>query len=123
MKKVLIAFLLLGYSSMAHADEWVNVLHKETGDCDCLDLGNWWVTQDNNGVPVVVGRMRARTSAGAMYFRLDHITIKDCKAGAGVLVASDFNGNAIGQGDFVFNGGNGFSIEAEALCALAIRQP
>ena len=121
MKKILIAFLLLGYSSMAHADTWTLVSTNAMGS---VEMGKWWLSYDpSNGAPFVAARNRFIDPDGHMSFFIDYVPIKDCEAGAGTILTADVHGNVFGNHDFVYGGGDVSSTIAETLCALAIRQP
>ena len=117
MKKMLIVFLLLGYSSMAHADNWVLIGVNDNGS---VEIGDWWLTNDRANVPVVAARFRLSLS-GSIFFEIDYVSIKDCEEGAGTLVVADLHGNAKKINEFVYNGGNFNSTMAETLCALAMK--
>ena len=120
MKKVLIALLLLGCSSVAHADNWIFLFRGGSSD-NYMDsyMGNWWLTNDYNGDPVVATRIRSVWLRGNVSFVIDYITIKDCKVGYGQVVMTDLRGNPVGANDFVFGGETGASIIAETLCGFA----
>ena len=118
MKKILIAFLLLGYSSMAHADTWVPLAFAN--DRGRFEIGNWWLSYDpNNGASFVAARMRFIQPDGAISFVIEYVPIKDCEAGAGTILIADVHGNVFANRDFVYGGGNISSTIAETLCALA----
>jgi hypothetical protein len=117
---VFLAIIFYGTCTALAQDTWVPVSSTLTHVFEVRAGSFEFAVIERTNEPIAAIIVRARElSSSKLQFEKNYVRLSDCRAGFGKLVATDLNGRAKYDNDFIFDGGNVSSTIAETLCALA----
>lgn len=103
---------------------WVQVSRSSTQVWEARAGSFEYSLTESTREPIVAMVVRVRDiNGGRVEFERNYVRLSHCRAGFGKLVATDLNGRAKYDNDFILDGGNVASSIAETLCALARTNP
>lgn len=120
MLKKLLVMLALAATTVAYAQQWVDV-SKTQSHLFSIQAGSLRYITTDGGKPVivVVGRITElkNTQHSAVLW---YVSVADCMAGGGKLVVNDVDGKFLNDHSFVFGLGSAGAVIAETICRAGL---
>ena len=119
MKMFLLAATTLATTAFAQQD-WVQISTTTKNKFEVRAGSFERSVTTRTGEPIALFIVRISPQGGGrIEFEKNYVKLSDCRTGYGKLVATDLNGRAMYENDFIFGGGTPASTIAQTLCELA----